>query len=466
MKFFASRMLISTVSCALLLASKVSAHSWVWCTDYDVQTPGAELMGPDETDAARRNFDSALCSGWPPNVPTFFDAMDNGNFGVDSGAENRPQFRNEFCIQNSNSYTNTFPMATYASGEIITIVFPAKNHVATDANRFIPDQGVGVYMAPIGTQVQNNGFPSAADFLAEGNLLEDFNGVHANGVADFLGFQNCPDFPTGNPDRATCTMDFQLPANLAAGEYFFGWHWEFNGGEHYSTCWSAQVAGNGGETIATTTDAATTTEAATTTQATQPAETVPGAECSIIGEAACTKGLNPPRGTCVVTDENDDNGFVCVCEDGFENANNAMTCNLEDGIRVQIVLNVQFDSISDEDVFAVALSQDIAAQFDITADRLSFSLSRGTGLDDGLVVAILTVSGASDNNELSAQLFFDELSTADMHEFGAMSNTLSVSCLDCDGGDDNDVEAQDGASSALAPSLALIAAAAVSSLMQ
>jgi len=458
-------MLISTISCALLLASSVSAHSWVWCTDYQVENPGGESLGRDETDRARLVYDASLCSGYPPNVPTFFNQLDSATFGQDSGAETRPRLRDEFCIANGNNYAPNFPMASYTAGQIVTIAYPAKNHVSTnDGNLFLPDRGVNMYMAPLGSRVENNGFPSADAFLVDGELLPNTNGIHVDGQEDFLGFQRCPAFGRPEEDRATCTMDFTVPANLEAGEYYFGWHWEFNGGEHYVTCFSAVVAAADGATVTTT--AATTTAAITTTQTqpTTPVETVAGVECDINGQAACTKGLNPPRGTCVVTDANDvANGFVCVCEEGFVNTADPQTCLLENGVRIQIVLNVEFDMIDVGPLFGIALGQDLEERFDISADRLSFTFSEGEGIDDGLVVVIITVSGAFDEQDVTAQAFFDELVEADSHDLGYMSNPLSVTCLDC--GEDGLVAVTD-ASAALAPSLALIVAASLSSLMQ
>lgn len=444
----------------LFAAANVSAHSWTWCADYNVQTPGAELMGPDETDPARRIYDDSLCDGYPADFGRG-GVTSRNDFGADFGFNVQPQFNSgELCVDRPNTYTDAFPQPVYTAGDIITVAYPAKNHVAAlTTNPFIPDTRIAMYYSR--SLPQGDVWPDHDEFI----LMDNFNGVHVNGVIDYLGFQNCPNFDNGN-DRATCTLDFQLPADLPSGEYSIAWFWEFNPDSFYSTCWTAVVAA-AGET-ATTTTVTTTTQTTTQTTTTQPVVTMDG-ECSDFGLAACTKGLSPPRGECIVTDANDpENGFICECEEGFVNANNPQTCNLENGIRIRIVLNVLFDSIANFDLFQIALEQDLANRvaadpnLDIDDARLEFTFSEGSGDDDGLVVVILIVSGASDSSEISAQTFFDALADGmGAHDFGYMSNMLSLDCLDCEDG--ADVAVSDSASSALVPSLVLVAGATAAS---
>lgn len=470
-----SKKLSGLAVASTMLAGQVSAHSWVWCTDYRVADPTAAPMGPDETDEARRTFDADLCEGYSPNFPTFFDPFQDGVFGLDSGYENRPGFtrgdpNSDLCLSRPNTYTNALPMAQYTSGATECVAYPAKNHVAAlTTNMFIPDAGIAIYMAPLGSAITNTNFPATSSFVPDG-LLEDFNGVHQRNTIDYLGFQNCPNFDAGN-DRATCTMCFTVPEGLDSGEYYFAWHWEFNGGEHYSTCWSAQVAGNGEATTTTTQATTTTTTGATTT--TEMMETVDGVECEAIAFALCDRGLG--RGTCAVTDEEahaDDptTGFVCDCEDDFVNEQSNMICNIEGGVQIRITYNVPFSQIQDVDLLELSLSVELGDLFNVDTERLSFVILEGDG---GILVTILTISGQSSTDDLSALTMANSLSalqdSGEIHDAGTLASAVSFECLNCDEVL-SELEGAQTASAgvgALAPSLAavaVVAAAAASSL--
>jgi len=445
---------LSVVLAVACVATRVSAHSWVWCTDYNVQNATAEPMGPDETDAARRNYDDSLCDGYPPSFPTFVDRND---FGRDSGYENRPS-ADQLCLNSrTNSYSTDFPQANYISGQTVCVAYPAKNHVAAQTtNPFIPDNGVRVYRSNINPG--NDGFIQGfqgTEFMQNGRLT-DFNGVHQAQTIDYLGFQNCPDFDANN-DRALCTMCFEI-GNLERGEYQFAWFWEFNGGEFYSTCWNAMVLENDGapplETSSEPGMGATTVQTTTT----RVVPTVPAGQdiCDVEGDALCGRGLG--RGECVVNANDAD--YTCECEDGFENTANPRVCNIEGGIVYRLTFNVPFGEIQSEADLELSLQIELSEQLaeatgeEVDQDRLQFTFSAD---GQGFLVAILTLQGSFDVDAISVLEMSNALSDMGTDLHGFMSLATSIECLNCDAG----VPAS--AAGALAPSLALLVAAAASS---
>lgn len=99
---------------------------------------------------------------------------------------------------------------------------------------------IGVQIFRSSVNPDTSSFPDQSGFPVE---LPHLNGEHVSGVADYRGFQNCPDFcgPNGT-DQVLCTMCFELEDDIVEGEYNFAWLWEFNTNEFYSTCWTANVS--------------------------------------------------------------------------------------------------------------------------------------------------------------------------------------------------------------------------------
>ena len=58
------------------------------------------------------------------------------------------------------------------------------------------------------------------------------------------GYQNAPGF-CENMDRALGTYSFEIPADMAPGEYTFAWLWKFRNKDQYSgqytTCWEVTI---------------------------------------------------------------------------------------------------------------------------------------------------------------------------------------------------------------------------------
>lgn len=208
------------------------AHSWVRCTDYRVENARAEPQGPDETDPLRRQYDESACFGYSPSF------ADDTAFAQDDGFDQQLG-ETRMCGERENTYSESRPMAAYTAGSTVCLAYPAKNHVAAECtNSGIPDTDLSIYRSNVGAS--NDTFASSDEFLS--NELTHLNGVHASNTIDYLGFQNCPDFcGDAGTDAALCTVCFELESDLTPGMYQFAWRWEFNQGQHYSTCWSADV---------------------------------------------------------------------------------------------------------------------------------------------------------------------------------------------------------------------------------
>jgi len=190
--------------CLYLLVSVANAHSWVQCADYKV--------------ADAKNWDVSQCKGYARNYGTAFQWA-NYVFGADVGynyipTENKP-CRDPLA---ADSYSTTYPAASYAIGQKVCLAWPAKNHVAASCtNQYIPDHGVKVYRSERNSTTD----PTMSGFRK--NLVADLGAASGeNGK----GFQNCPLF-CENPDKAFCEGCFTVP-KIDPGKYTFIWVWAFN----------------------------------------------------------------------------------------------------------------------------------------------------------------------------------------------------------------------------------------------
>ena len=204
----------------------VAGHSWLECTDYRIQTS-----------ADAETWDKALCHGYA----RCGSKQAKVAFGKDTGFDhNYPKNDDNACqCAAGSSYDANAPMAQYTPGQRVCLAYPAKNHVAeTCTNEYIPDNGVRIFR----TNKNPTNDPELFKWPVE---YQHLNGVHQDGQIDYKGFQNCPKF-CDDPDKALCTLCFDLEPNLASGLYSFHFEWHFNSGvDYYTSCWEAQV-GEGG----------------------------------------------------------------------------------------------------------------------------------------------------------------------------------------------------------------------------
>ena len=197
----------------------IISHSWLECTDYNT-----DVLGP---------YSKSNCRGFPRGFKNQFEV----EFGVDTGFNVESNFIDSLiCTKryNPNLYNDQIKMATFKPGQIINLVWPAKNHVAAKCtNEFIPDQGVYITRGSV---------PMLEDFNIN---ITSINPKHTNGVIDFKGFQRCFNF-CDNTDKSPCINSFQLDNDFkASGIYVFKFVWQFNLGEFYTTCFDAFVSVDG-----------------------------------------------------------------------------------------------------------------------------------------------------------------------------------------------------------------------------
>lgn len=445
MRFFSA-----IVFCAAAV-SKVSAHSWVHCTDYRVSNPEEQIVARtnplDDAPAERILFDVDLCLGYPPSFPTFVDPT---VIGVDAGY-NVQVGGDQLCPPNRrNEYSAQFPVATYTAGEFHCVAHPTKNHVAdNEANVNIPDTDMSMLYTPE-QQTLGADFPARAAF----EDLPHLNGVHVNGQEDYLGFQNCPNFLNNN-DRSLCTLCFEVP-DLDAGVYSFAWAWIFNnGGTPYTTCWNANVIAAGDDTPTERENEVETEEETEEETETTPVTTVAG-ECDEEGILACTRGL-VGRGECIPTED----GFTCDCEAGFEVAGTDQMCAFTEAVQIRITFGVLFEDIEDEGILTTFLLTEIASILGVSEDRLSITEFEADA--NGFLVAVLAISGQSEQNDPSgvvmATTLADFLSDEDsVHNFGGfMANSVGVECVNCEEVTSNTGVVEDSSASAVVPSFVALA---------
>jgi len=198
-------------------------HSWVACTDYRI-----------ENDQDKADYSPEKCRGF---ARLWKNGHGGGIFGQDTGFNYQPgdgaTCRDPVTSPVDSGYSSTFPMATYYPGQLVTIAWPPKNHVAAScSNAFIPDFGTKIFVS-----VANPTSDLTTDSLT---LLKDLG---ANKVPDgMVGYQNCPKFCENN-DKALCTGNFTVPTDFQVNSiYTFTWAWSFNADtDTYTTCWEAKI---------------------------------------------------------------------------------------------------------------------------------------------------------------------------------------------------------------------------------
>ncbi|ETV77483.1 hypothetical protein H257_08894 [Aphanomyces astaci] len=217
----------STFSLLSVVSVVVLAHSWLECTNYDLQGPTNHLY-----------WNKSACAG----LARCGARQAQEGFGVDTGFDFRPEVAKRTCqCAAAGAYdTPGARMATYTPGQKVCLAYPAKNHVAdVCTNEYIPDTGVRIFR----TQT----WPSTAVNVTDPPLRQwpveyaQANGAHVAGHVDYKGFQNCPKF-CEDKGRALCTMCFQLEKDISPGKYTFQWQWMFNSiNDVYGSCWEANV---------------------------------------------------------------------------------------------------------------------------------------------------------------------------------------------------------------------------------
>jgi len=220
---------ISLLVCWSLLLGLASAHSWIQCADY--------------TEENGRNWSPANCRGWPRGYSSIFQQA-GYVFGADVGYDDNSATETAPCkpALASGQYTAAYPKASYTPGQRICLAWPPKNHVAANCNN--PNIGDG------GTKIYRSGVnPTADPTLSQfkTNLVYDFG---ANTGTSGTAFQNCPNF-CANAGAALCTGCFEVPSNLALGDYTFLWEWGFSGST-YSNCFDVSIVANTGNYIKAT----------------------------------------------------------------------------------------------------------------------------------------------------------------------------------------------------------------------
>ena len=203
-----------------VLISCVTAHSWVGCSDYKINTQ-----------YDKEYYNHTNCEGYPRCAWNSLLDQEKSGFGADSDMQfTRDPNACQCYKDNAKAYTKEAPMAHYDAGQTVCLAYPAKGHVADicHTNVFIPDTGVVISISKLAnTETYDIDIPHQ-------------NGKHQKGQSDYKGYQNCPKF-CENADRALCTMCFKLDDNIDPGTYSLRWKWEFNPGEFYVTCWEASI---------------------------------------------------------------------------------------------------------------------------------------------------------------------------------------------------------------------------------
>eukprot|EP00953_Heterococcus_sp_UTEX-ZZ885_P016815 9441-Heterococcus_DN1.PRE.1 len=224
----------ATVRAAILaLLPCAAAHSWIACTDVQgIRDKQQAPRGRAEDDAARLTYDDSKCHGYARGWHRYVTPA----FGVDMGYNYQTK-GGPLCQWGADDYSAQYGRATYKAGDTICIQHPSKNHVATEANIWMPDTSMKVY------RTQGPG-QNPTDIA---NMVELFvhDGAHVKGVVDYKGYQNCPGFMENN-DKAVCTACFDLGQTTQEGIYGLAWVWTFNELETpYTTCWDAFIGVGG-----------------------------------------------------------------------------------------------------------------------------------------------------------------------------------------------------------------------------
>lgn len=215
--------LVAALNLLNLQTALTSAHSWLECTDYRI----------DQNSEAGKIWDPSKCMGRARCTGSLSEP--GYTFGQDKGFDEH----SSSCQCARGSADDNAPKATYTPGQRVCLAYPPKNHVAAPCtNEYIPDAGVRITRSKVGATTDDD------DKAATKSYVQG-NGEHVSGSFDYKGFQHCPNF-CENPDKALCTMCFDLESDLAPGEYSFKWIWDFHGqGDIYTSCWEATVGGEG-----------------------------------------------------------------------------------------------------------------------------------------------------------------------------------------------------------------------------
>nr|XP_002127986.1 uncharacterized protein LOC100175308 [Ciona intestinalis] len=224
--------MISSISFAIVtlcVIGYVQSHSWIACSDYTEKNGG--------------NWDPNRCRGFPRDSRNY---APKNSFGLDRGFDHKPGNGGDVCKTrySASSYSSEYPKAIYYPGQQVVIVHPMKNHGADRCtNAHIPDFGNAIYRGV--NAMDRSG--TLAHFKA--NLVSDL-GRSPVGQPSLMsiypkpGYQNAPNF-CDDTDKSMGTYSFNIPGNIAPGEYTFVWRWSFNGPQdHYSTCFEVIIAPN------------------------------------------------------------------------------------------------------------------------------------------------------------------------------------------------------------------------------
>lgn len=198
----------------LLHIVRISAHSWIACSDYSLN-------------ADTNIYDETACLGFARGYQQFLSP----SFGVDRGFNYDTSMNSSPCkVQyDDSSYTYKYHTAVYRPSSTIRLIWPAKNHVAdTCTNAHIPDTQLKLYYHCDGP----NKYTTLNDFIRASTEVIDWKKQ-----GNKKGFQNCANF-CSNPDKAVCHQDFVMPILPENKICTFLWFWEFNPGSNpYTSCW-------------------------------------------------------------------------------------------------------------------------------------------------------------------------------------------------------------------------------------
>jgi len=228
-----SSIVVSVSVAAAVVFESARAHSWVRCSDYKGVIAGGDY-DEDECEGWIR--------GWEYEGVTF--AKDRGiNHQVAVGGGQSLCQSSMTSSSATYGYSDTDKIPRYTSGSSVRVVWPAKNHANYDCFDFIPDTAMKLYWNPE-VNPSSDLTNGAATMEEQGyELVKDWHDGCSPGT-DGCGFQNCPKF-CDDTDAATCFGDFVVPDVDTSGYYTFVWHWIFNPGSPYITCWEAYIEGDG-----------------------------------------------------------------------------------------------------------------------------------------------------------------------------------------------------------------------------
>jgi hypothetical protein len=225
------------ITLKLFVISKVVAHSWLHCVDYNRNAP--LTVG---------NIQNNQCRSFPRGIPSTV------TFGEDRGYDYRPG--------SGRACRNSFAAVTiYQRGQTYRLLWPAKNHIsARCTNPYIQDQALQLFLYPVNQFSSPD--PSLTTWRSSQYLFFDFK---RNGQ----GFQNCPD-ACPITDRLPCFGDITIPNSLPLGRYKALWYWVFNPNEVFTHCFDIEIVA---PTAKAPTTKAPTTKAPTTKAPTTKAPT-------------------------------------------------------------------------------------------------------------------------------------------------------------------------------------------------